>query len=238
MSEPTAGTSRETRRPSLLSMALESAAFLCSLAQRGFGRPGPEVPRGDGHAVLVLPSILRSDGETAPARAYLAALGYRPFGWELGVNFGPTARLLAGARDRLDRLAAAHGRVSLVGYSMGGLFARWLALHAPQSVRQVITVCSPFRDPAGSLAFPLEPLFRFWPGVDLRALANEVERPLAVPGTFLYCRTDGIVAWRHCIDADAAPEDNIEVTGHHATMPANRQVMRIVAERLARPAPQ
>ena len=227
----------EPRRPSLATMLIEAAAFLRSLAERGDVSPGADIPRGDGHAVLVLPSVGRGDGQTAPIRAFLAAVGYRPFGWELGINFGPTAKLLAGAMDRLTVLAAAHGPVSLVGYSMGGLFARWLALRAPQSVRQAITVCSPFRDPAGSAAFPLEPLLDFWPGVDLRSLAQEVERPLSVPGTFLYSRADGIVAWSHCIDANAAPGDNIEVTGPHTTMPVNPQVMRLLAERLARKPP-
>jgi pimeloyl-ACP methyl ester carboxylesterase len=225
------------RRPSLATMAVEAAAFLRSLAERGFAPPGAEIPRGDGHAVLILPSVGRGDGQTAPVRAFLAAIGYAPFGWELGINFGPTAKLLAGAMDRLTALAAAHGPVSLVGYSMGGLFARWLALRAPQCVRQAITVCSPFRDPAGSAAFPLEPLLGFWPGVDLRSLAKDVGRPLSVPGTFLYSRADGIIAWNHCIDGNAAPGDNIEVTGPHTTMPKNPEVMRILAERLARKPP-
>ena len=219
-------------------MLMESIAFLRSIPDRGIVAPDPKIPRGDGHAVLVLPSICRGDGQTAPLRAFLAAIGYRPFGWELGVNLGPTARLLGGAMERLARLAAAHGPVSLVGFSMGGLFARWLALRAPQSVRQVITVCSPFRDPAGSVAFALEPALDLWPAIDLRALAAEVGRPLSVPGTFLYCRSDGIVAWSHCVDPAAAPGDNIEVTGHHTTMAKNREVMRILARRLARVLPR
>lgn len=224
----------DRRRPSLASMVVEAAAFLRSFLDRGFDPPVATVPRGDGHAVLVLPSILRGDGQTARVRAFLAAIGYTPFGWGLGVNLGPTAPLLAGAMARLSAIAAMHGRVSVIGYSMGGLFARWLALRAPQHVRQVITVCSPFHDPAQSVLIPLQPFLALWPGVDLRSLAKKIERPLAVPGTFLYCRSDGIVAWRHCIDEHAGPQDNIEVTGHHTTMALNPQVMRILADRLAR----
>jgi len=215
-------------------MIVEAAAFMQSFAERDAEPPIASVPRGDGHAVLVLPSVIRDDAQTAHVRDFLAAIGYTPFGWELGVNLGPTAPLLAGAMSRLKGISAKHGRVSLVGYSMGGLFARWLAIRAPKHVRQLVTVCSPFRDPARSVFVPLEPFLALWPGVDLRSLAKEIEGPLAVPGTFLYCRSDGIVAWEHCID-DAAPQDNIEVTGHHTTMAGNPQVMRIIAERLARP---
>lgn len=234
MNGPPAGRSA-ARRPSLASMAVEAAAFLRSCAERAADPPIASVPRGNGHAVLVLPSVIRGDGQTAQIRHFLAAIGYAPFGWELGVNLGPTAPLLAGAMNRLEEIAAKHGRVSLVGYSMGGLFARWLAIRAPERVRQIITVCSPFRDPARSVFVPLEPVLALWPGVDLRGLAREIERPLAVPGTFLYCRSDGIVAWEHCIDGNTPPQDNIEVAGHHTTMAGNPQVMRIIAERLARP---
>ncbi len=218
-------------RPTLASMFREAAAFLLSLAKPDITAvPGP---RGDGHAVLFIPAVMRADGQTARVRKFVAASGYTAFGWELGVNLGPVPRLLAGARNRLASLAAAHGPVSLVGYSMGGLFARWLALHKPERVRQVITVCAPFNDPLHSTWFPLESLLGIWPGADLRALAEEVAKPLSVPNTAVYCRSDGIVDWRCCTD-ESAPEDNIEVTGHHTTMADNAQVRRVLLGRLAR----
>lgn len=213
-------------------MVREAAAFI-----RSFMEPEADAvpgPRGDGHAVLFLPAVMRGDGQTRAVRRFLAARGYAGFGWELGINLGPVPRLLSGAAARLLALAATHGPVSLVGYSMGGLFARWLARQFPQRVRQAITVCAPFNGPLHSTWFPLEGILRFWPGADLAALAAEIGKPLAVPGTFIYCRTDGIVDWRCCIDK-SAPEDNLEVTGHHTTMAANAQVRRILLERLARP---
>ena len=217
--------------PTPASMFREAAAFVRSAFE-----PEPTVipgPRGDGHAVLFFPAVMRGDGQTAGVRNFLAANGYRAFGWDLGVNLGPVPWLLSGATARLAGLAADHGPVSLVGYSMGGLFARWLARRMPQYVRQVITVCAPFNDALHSTWFPLEAVSRFWPGPDLSVLAAEVAKPLAVPGTFIYCRSDGIVDWRCCLDEQAATGDNIEVTGHHTTMAGNPEVRRILLDRLA-----
>jgi pimeloyl-ACP methyl ester carboxylesterase len=193
-----------------------------------------EFVRGDGHAVLVLPASLRSDRQTAQLRAFLGGLGYAARGWGLGVDIGPTAWLLRGTLARLAELAARHGPVSLVGFSMGGLFARLLAARAPTQVRQVITVCSPVVEPASSLWIPLEPLLGLWPGVDLRALAGEIAAPPRVPSTCIYSRGDGIVRWRHCLDPALPSDDHVEVSGQHVTMPHNAQVVRILAARLAR----
>ena len=193
-----------------------------------------EFVRGDGHAVLVLPASLRSDRQTAQLRAFLEGLGYAARGWGLGVDIGPTASAVRGTQARLCELAARHGPVSLVGFSMGGLFARLLAARAPTQVRQVITVCSPVVEPARSVWFPLEPFLDLWPGVDLRALAGEIAAPPPVPATCIYSRDDGIVRWSHCIDPALPSDDHIEVSGQHVTMPHNAQVVRILATRLAR----
>jgi hypothetical protein len=198
--------------------------------------------RGDGHSVLVLPASLRSDRQTMQLRAFLIGLGYAAYGWELGVNFGPIASVVgtksAGGKadERLAELSARHGVVSLVGFSMGGLFARLLAARHPAQVRQVITVCSPVHEPAHSVWLPLEPWLGFWPGVDLRALLVELEAAPRMASTCLYSRDDGIVRWTHCRDPHNLPEDNIEVSGCHVTMPHNQQVVRILAQRLVRKA--
>jgi hypothetical protein len=190
--------------------------------------------RGDGHAVLVLPASLRSDRQTVKLRAFITGLGYAAYGWSLGVNMGPTARVLVGITERLAELSARHGAVSLVGFSMGGLFARLLSARFPARVRQVITVCSPIHQPASSVWVPLEPFLGFWPAVDLRALSAEIGAPPPVPSTCIYSRDDGIVRWAHCCDAGSSSGDNIEVSGPHVTMPHNPEVIRILVARLAR----
>ncbi len=184
---------------------------------------------GEGRSVLVLPGIGRGDRQTARFRAALDKAGFRSAGWGLGVNIGPTRSLLAGAAARLKAVAAVHGRVSIVGFSMGGLFARWLALEHPECVRSVVTVCSPFRNPLESLWLPLPPLTFLWP--DAPSLAARIAGPLPVPSTCLYTRRDGIVAWRNCFDP-CAPQDSFEIQGAHVTMAIDQQVLSIVAARL------
>jgi pimeloyl-ACP methyl ester carboxylesterase len=191
-------------------------------------------PKGDGHAVLVLPALICRDRYTVRVRRFLTAIGYSAHGWNLGVNIGPTQRLLDGAAARLIELSDEHGPLSIVGFSMGGLFARWLALRMPDRVRQVFTVCSPIHEPARNFWLPLHPFLGQWPGVDLRKLMDEVAQPLPVGGTFLFSRDDGLVNFAACLDASAPPLDNIEIGGPHVLIARNPQVMTILAERLAR----
>ena len=104
------------------------------------------LPRGDGQPVLVLPGLLADDVSTAALRRTLRRLGYDAPAWGLGRNIGPTASCVTGIRDLLNHLADKHGRaVSVIGWSLGGIFARDLARRSPESVRQVITLASPFR---------------------------------------------------------------------------------------------
>jgi pimeloyl-ACP methyl ester carboxylesterase len=221
------------RRPAL-SRTLAEVAALPTRA-----RPDPDVaallaraPRGDG-PVLVMPASLCGDWQTETIRRFLSELGYRAFGWNLGMNLGPTPRVVAELPELLASLAAEHGPVSVVGFSMGGLFARWLGVRAPALVRSVVTVCSPFRAPTESVFLPLDPLVEAWWGSELRSLAEEMARPLAVPATFIYSRDDGIVAWESCCDTDR-PADNIETQGPHVSVAQNLDVFRIIAERLAK----
>ena len=211
----------------------EASALATRYFSGSFDQVSQTAPRGDGHTVLVLPAWCRGDAFTADVRRCLIKLGYNAVGWDLGVNWGPTRRL----RDRaLARLISLSGRgpISIVGYSMGGLFARWLALQRPDLVRDVITVCSPIHDPAQSFWMPVEPFFRLWSARDIAKLAEDIEQPLTVPATVLYSRDDGLVYYAACIDRLAGAENNIEVTGPHVLIASNPQIMAIVAQRLAR----
>src|ERR1700680_3937753 len=102
-------------------------------------------PRGDGHPVLTLPGFLASDLSMAPMRRYLKELGYDSYAWKMGRNTGGIARMRAALRDRLAEIHAATSRkVSIVGWSLGGVYARDLALQEPSMVRYVVTLASPF----------------------------------------------------------------------------------------------
>jgi pimeloyl-ACP methyl ester carboxylesterase len=192
-----------------------------------------QAPSGDGSAILVLPGVFRTDAQTADLRRLLNALGYVAYGWELGRNFGPTRVLMRGALARLTALAEAHGTLAVVGFSMGGLFARWLAVQAPHLVRQVITIGSPWRAPVHSACVPAPLIKTAWRGQNLAAMADAIEGPLPVPATSLFSQRDGIVSWESCRDP-ATPEDNIEVACSHVMMEQDADVFRHVADRLAR----
>src|SRR5260370_32741131 len=136
-------------------------------------------------------------------RGVVGYCGYAVAAWGLGVNVGPTDAILAGIERRLDELSLRHGRkVSLVGHSLGGAIARELAKKRPDAVRQLITLAAPIRLPTAS---PMEPVYRLlsrWPSASSRGLYATLNEPAAVPPPAIYTRTDGIVSWQSCLEAE------------------------------------
>jgi pimeloyl-ACP methyl ester carboxylesterase len=164
------------------------------------------MPRGDGHAVLVLPGLGGGDSSTAPLRWFLGQLGYRSFGWGLGQNIGFGRHVT----DGLDELLTAKreaGPVSLVGWSLGGVHAVELARRRPDAVRSIITLGSP--------------------------LAGRRESPAGIPTTSVYSRTDAIVPWSASVIQERDLHENVEVAGSHLGLGHNPVVMAVVADRLA-----
>jgi pimeloyl-ACP methyl ester carboxylesterase len=217
-------------RPPVLHTLLDFTAVLPR--QRIGHRSLHGLPAGDGSPVLVLPGIMHDDRQTERFRDGLKMLDYTPFGWDLRRNFGPTAYLMEGVKVRLARLARDHGPVRLVGFSMGGLFARYLAQSKPQLVRQVITVCSPFADPLHSAWLPTGPALPLWRDVDIGTLCYMVRQRPPVPWSALYSRIDGVVAWQACRD-ETAMENCIEVRVRHRQAMHETQVLAAVARCLA-----
>jgi pimeloyl-ACP methyl ester carboxylesterase len=201
-------------------------------------------PRGDGHAVLVLPGFLASDLSTAPLRRFLSSRGYDAHGWSLGRNHGPTPETIVGLGRRFAEVRARQDRkMSLIGWSLGGIYARELARRFPSDVRQVITLASPFRDPGATAVSRWRSA---WRGRDVGsdgARAEEANRdrerqralvePLDVPTTSLFSRTDGIVAWRSCLEEPGPLRENIEVQTSHTGMGHHPGVLLTIADRLA-----
>jgi pimeloyl-ACP methyl ester carboxylesterase len=193
-----------------------------------------DLPRGDGHPVLVIPGLLSSDWLIRGFRQAAEILGYRVEGWGAGINLGPTESAWDLAAERLSDMAAGGQRVSLVGHSLGGVLARALATEHPQLVRQVVTVCSPFRLPTASRWRPLYRALSYW-HIDDATLISRLAEPPPVPTAAIYAPRDGAVAWQSCVDDPAPGRENIAVDGRHSTMLAHPAVLCIVAERLARP---
>jgi pimeloyl-ACP methyl ester carboxylesterase len=215
--------------------ASEVVAFWASL---------PELVRihdGDGHPVLVLPGFLTDDHSTAHLRGLLRSAGYRTSGWQLGANLGPTAQLWHDTVRQVEQLHESTGKaVSLIGQSLGGVFARELARHLPGHVRQVITLGSPFRltstDPrviaVGRLYETLS-----WMHIDAfdKLGPKECRDGLNVPTTSIYSKLDGVVPWRACLDVDRMHAENVEVFSSHCGMAFDPVVLRIILNRLALP---
>ena len=192
-----------------------------------------DLPRGDGHPVLVIPGLLSSDGLIRGFRQALTILGYQAEGWGAGFNIGPTPAAWDTVNERLLSIAGSSGRrVSLVGHSLGGVMARVLATAHPEVVRQVITVCSPVRLPTASRLRPLYRMLSAW-HIDDAVIARLAEPP-PVPTTAIYSPHDGIVAWTSCADDPGPGRESIAIDGPHSTMLGNPATLRIVAERLAR----
>ncbi|WP_409330412.1 esterase/lipase family protein [Trujillonella humicola] len=194
------------------------------------------LPHGDGHPVLVLPGLLADDASTRTLRATLRRLDYRVHGWRLGRNIGPTPTCVGGMRRRLDDLADRYGRpVSLVGWSLGGIFARELTRATPDSVRQVITLGSPFRLTCESQTRAARVFNRFSHlHVDSVSFPLESEcTPLPVPATSIYSHADGIVHWQTCLETPGPRAENIAVHASHLGLGHHPAVVYAVADRLA-----
>jgi pimeloyl-ACP methyl ester carboxylesterase len=194
-------------------------------------------PRGDGHPVLMLPGLLASDGSTSLLRGFLRRHGYEVHGWGLGRNYGPRSSVEQAMLATVDRLHASSGRrVSLIGQSLGGAYARLLALQRPDAVRNVITLGSPIGGhPHASNA---RRIYEFTSGeraADSRRWRRITLAP-PVPATAIYSRSDGIVAWQNSIEPSAAAHaESVRVLSSHVGMAVHPAVLYVVAERLAQP---
>jgi pimeloyl-ACP methyl ester carboxylesterase len=231
---------RDLRPPSLALLALEFRAPL------EFGAAIPawpalqRAPAGDGHTALVFPGLSASDASTFPLRGYLGTLGYTTQGWSQGFNFGPRAGVLETARRDLERACDASGRkVTLIGWSLGGVYARELAKAMPANVRGVITLGSPFAGPPKSTN--AWRIYELTSGRDIEREHGRFDLPTAppVPTTSIYSRSDGIVAWQGSIqEPHHAQTENIEVVASHIGLGLNPSAWWAVADRLAQPAGQ
>jgi pimeloyl-ACP methyl ester carboxylesterase len=192
--------------------------------------------------VLVFPGLLASDSSTVPLRAFLRWLGYDVRGWDLGRNQGPTEAVLAGLPQAVLNHAERTGQpVSLIGWSLGGIYAREMARRHPRRVRQVITLGSPYamRDSRQShAAGPYRRLRSLHAPEAKMPSPEQRSRPIAVPSTSVYSRWDGVVDWRACLQEVGPRSENVAVRASHLGMGLDPAVLWVVADRLAQPADQ
>ena len=204
-------------------------------------------PKGDGHPVLLLPGFMADEGSLVALKHFLRGRGYQVQTWGLGRNIGFQRRHADALVQKIRHLHHQTGRrVSLVGWSLGGVFALYGAHQAPECVRQLVTLGSPVSvDAQGSQSPPLvKALYRLVAhplGPEVHAMQPRVkplrERRLpAAPISCLYSISDGVVPPQEAtVDGDPSRCENIRVAGSHTGLGFNAMVLSIVADRLALP---
>lgn len=196
----------------------------------------PTAPRGNGQPVLVLPGFLGSDYFMQPLSDKIAAAGYAVYGWAQGVNTGTDAEKARALGARLAEIAAKHPdeKVTLVGYSLGGVYARELARIYPDKVSQVITLGAPFAltDRKGAPDAVLTRSFNAFNG----HAAGDTRMPPPVPTTSIFGTQDRIVNWRASLNGQSALAENIPVAAGHWSLTKDDRTAQIILHRLALPA--
>jgi len=233
-------TSATIKAPSVMLMLMEGRAAWELGAYVASAPLFKRMPEGDGHPVLVLPGLAGSDVSTAPLRKFLQKRNYQPFAWELGRNLGLRDGLLEGMLARIDDIFEQQGeKISLIGWSLGGVYARELAKMRPEKVRMVITLGSPH---SGDVkATHARRLYEFVAGhaADNPPIEATLTEAPPVPSTSIYSRTDGVVAWQNCVQemsdekVKVAETENVRVEGSHCGLGVNPSVLFVIADRLS-----
>jgi pimeloyl-ACP methyl ester carboxylesterase len=195
------------------------------------------LPTGDGHAVVLFPGLGTDRRFMSPLKDHCQQLGYACYDWTRGFNFGPEGDVeywLTELAAEVRNLIRGHQQsVSLIGWSLGGIYAREIAKVLTKRIRQVITLGSPF---AGIDATRATWLYRLVNGSGVparKAFAQALKSPPPVPTSSIYSRSDGVVAWKSCREVSGPRAENIEVVSSHLGLVCHPTVFTVIADRLA-----
>ena len=228
---------KEIKRPSLFWLATEVGRAITEL---GISTPYRKFfhknYQGDGHPVLVLPGFMSTDVSTKPLRKFIKKLGYNAYAWEMGRNKAKLETLYQ-LMDKLEDIYDEHGQeVTIIGWSLGGVYARQIAKEKPEMVRQIITLGSPFRgiEQPNNATWIYNFISNGKRVVDLDPeLLADIPKPAPVPTTAIYTKEDGVVPWEVCMEeVEDDIHQNIQVRGSHLGLGVNASVLNIIADRL------
>ena len=209
-------------------MPLEYAALVAALPVLR------RAPRGDGHPVVVFPGLMAHDITTWALRRYLYDRGYTAHPWGEGFNLGPRDDMLERFAERVRDLRRERDqKVSLIGWSLGGIYAREIAKEVANDVRCVITLGSPFTGhPKATNAWRV---FELASGLKAATHPSLPQLRVAppVPTTSIYSRSDGFVAWQCSVQKAGPLTENIEVVSSHFGLGFNPLALYAIADRLA-----
>jgi hypothetical protein len=194
--ERVAARHRRDHRPPAKPLVMREVAAWVDLRLKAMRPPPAPLPRDPGCSrlpVLVLPGFLASDLSTKPFRERLMALGWEVHGWGMGLNRGACQNMLSRVDQLVDHIAG-DGKVILIGWSFGGLYARELAKLRPHQIDRVITMGTPFSgDPRANNLWKTYEKIAGYP-VDRTPFDVKLNEKPPVPTTALWSRGDGIVA--------------------------------------------
>ncbi len=228
---------KEIKKPSLFWLLTESGRAILEYGTfLPYNALKKESIESDRHPVMVLPGFMATDYSTAPLRKFINKLGYEAVGWGEGRNYA-RENYLGKLLNKLENQYLESGQeISLIGWSLGGIFARQLAKERPDLVRQVITLGSPF----GGVSLPNNAvwIYRLLTKGKItnkadQALLDDIPKPAPVPTTAIYTKEDGVVPWEVCLEKVTDEwHQNIQVRGSHLGLGVNPAVMRIIEDRL------
>ncbi len=228
-------------KPSILMLASDPIRACYDMTTMAFS-PAllASLPHGDGHPILILPGFMAGDSSTVILRRFLSRLDYSVYGWDLGVNLGPRIHLQKAMRTKFSEIRRRHNdqKITVIGQSLGGIYARLLGSINPDQVRMVISLGSPYQTDGADKSWP-KALFERMMGDEydpvMETQAKEVAKPLNVPTTSIFSKFDGIVPWQACIEPETNKHENIQVYCSHIGMAMHTPTLRIIANRLAQP---
>ena len=225
-------------QPPLFNMLLESRSLVEWTSIYAIYPFIPKRIKGEGRPVLLIPPYLGDDYSTSFVRRYLTSLGFKTYKWDQGFNL-VKSHYIPRLEEKLDDIYRIHGeKVNIVGWSGGGIFAKIMANRHPKQVEQIITIGSPVWG-VMDMKTPVSGILEFFRGKSLKErnkrFIEELEPIPNVPITCIYTKTDGLLPWKHCMEAESYREDikNIEVYGSHSGLGANVSVLLITANALS-----
>ena len=213
-------------------------------------------PKGDGHTVLLFPGFGAPNASMYSIKKLCKGLGYnvKPWntnikGWNLGPNpwvFPEEFRntLEIAEKELIEHFEETGKKASIIGQSLGGVYASLLARKHPDKVRSIITLGSPIQmhNHPESVAFAADIIFKFLNPesdlIDSEEVAQIMDEPSPVPTTHIYSKWDGVVNWKAAISSDktrSKTTEDVEVFGAHLAQGLNPQSLIVIGDRLSQP---
>ena len=197
-----------------------------------------QIPDSPGAPILIVPGFLGNDAYMSSLTSTLSEKGYATYGWQQGINTGPNRDDAQALVQRLEDIYNKHGqaKVSIIGYSLGGVYARELARAYPDMVQSVITLGAPFAMDDARTAEIQKIYADLSP--ERHATPVHTQTPPPVPTTSLYSKDDRIVHFQYSLHPPSAPAEDIEVHGGHIMMPFSKEAATITLCQLTKTAPR